>query len=164
MVAWRRPSQTTADARAYYDTLLRGYVELGVLWQAHACRAGVVWLAPEDSARLADKRRTERREAAPEHATGAAPRSELWDWLDARLPSEPVWFLELIAVAPEAQGQGWGGALVEHGLDRARAARCPAFLETSRASNVPFYESHGFRVVDHGLPPGDGPPVWFMQA
>jgi hypothetical protein len=34
-----------------------------------------------------------------------------------------------------------------HGLQRARADGCPAFLETGNASNVPFYESLGFQVV-----------------
>ena len=88
----------------------------------------------------------------------------LWDWLDARLPQRPVWFLDIIAVAPESQRQGLGSDLITHGLVRARAAHCPAFLETSLESNVTFYESHGFQIVDEGSPPGGGPVIWFMQA
>ena len=52
------------------------------------------------------------------------------------------------AVAPESQRQGLGSGLITPGLVRARAAHCPAFLETSLESNVTFYESHGFQIVD----------------
>jgi predicted N-acetyltransferase YhbS len=63
-----------------------------------------------------------------------------------------------------AQGRGLGRALVRHGLARARADGCPAFLETGTPRNVPFYESFGFQVVGEQQAPDGGPAIWFMQT
>lgn len=69
-----------------------------------------------------------------------------------------------MAVAPAAQGQGLGRALVTHGLDQARAEGSTAFLETGTPRNVPFYQSLGFQVVDQQQAPDGGPVIWFMQT
>jgi len=164
MTVWRRPTATHDDLRVYYGALIGECVGLGVMWKSHGCRAGAAWLGPEGISRRNAQRRARRRGVEPRPAGTTATDSVLWDWLDARLPQRPFWFLDSIAVAPEAQRQGLGSALVAHGLVRARAAHCLAFLETSLASNVNFYESHGFQIVDEGVPPGGGPVIWFMQA
>jgi ribosomal protein S18 acetylase RimI-like enzyme len=51
-----------------------------------------------------------------------------------RVPSEPVWFLDMIGVAASARGAGVGGALIRIGLERARADGVPAWLETGTPS------------------------------
>jgi hypothetical protein len=38
----------------------------------------------------------------------------------------------------------------------------PAYLETAKDINVPFYEKHGFKIVDETDLP-DGPKVWLMK-
>ena len=65
---------------------------------------------------------------------------------DAVFPSEPCWYLGLLAVAPVAQGRGIGGTLLRAGLDRADRDGTGAFLETGTEANIRFYERHGFRV------------------
>ena len=54
--------------------------------------------------------------------------------------------------------------LVMHGLQRARADGCPAFLETGNPDNVAFYQSLGLQVVDEQQAPDGGPMIWFMQT
>jgi predicted GNAT family N-acyltransferase len=44
---------------------------------------------------------------------------------------------------------------------RCDAERVPAYLESSKPANVPFYERHGFRVVGE-LAIEHGPPIWRM--
>jgi GNAT superfamily N-acetyltransferase len=95
---------------------------------------------------------------------GGVRYATFWDWLGAHLPGEPCWFLDLVAVAPTAQGRGLGRRLVMHGLDLARADGFPAFLETSTPRNVPFYQSLGFQIVDEQRAPDGGPMIWFMQT
>jgi ribosomal protein S18 acetylase RimI-like enzyme len=70
----------------------------------------------------------------------------------------------MVAVAPAAQGRGLGRILVRHGVERARADGCPAFLETGNPRNVPLYQSLGFQIVDEQRAPDGGPTIWFMQT
>jgi GNAT superfamily N-acetyltransferase len=92
---------------------------------------------------------------------GGARYERLWTWVEARIPDD-VWYLDLIAVDPVHQGRGVGSALLRFGLGR--AAGTDAFLETAVPDNVPYHERFGFRVVEHGRPVDDCPPIWFMRT
>ncbi|GCD95996.1 GNAT family N-acetyltransferase [Embleya hyalina] len=78
-------------------------------------------------------------------------------------PTEPGWFLETVATAPEAQGRGLGRAVLEPGIEEAERADFPAFLETSSEANVRFYERLGFEVTADVRLPDDGPRTWCMR-
>ena len=67
---------------------------------------------------------------------------------EKRRPQEDHWYLELLAVRPDRQGQGVGSALLGATLPEVDAAGLPAFLVTSNARNVPLYERFGFVVGD----------------
>lgn len=78
-------------------------------------------------------------------------------------PREPHWYLAVLGTDPPAQGAGLGGALLRSRLDRCDAEGVPAYLESSKERNVPFYERFGFRVTRKLTPPGRGcPPIWLM--
>ena len=62
-------------------------------------------------------------------------------------PTDPHWFLPLIAVDVVHQGQGLGGMLMKHALQRCDADGTPAYLESSNPTNITLYERHGFEVV-----------------
>jgi len=68
----------------------------------------------------------------------------------------------LIGADPAAQGQGQGAALLRSGLAKADAAGLPAYLESSKAANLPFYEHFGFTVREEVQPPENGPTLWAM--
>lgn len=76
-------------------------------------------------------------------------------------PTYPHWYLPWLAVAPELQGRGFGGRLLEHGLEIVDADGLPAFLETPNPRTVPLYERHGFAVVATPRA-GDCPPMTSM--
>ncbi|GAA2238677.1 GNAT family N-acetyltransferase [Streptomyces amakusaensis] len=77
-------------------------------------------------------------------------------------PSEPHWFLAVVGADPAAQGQGHGAALLRSGLAKADAAGLPAYLESSKEANLPFYEHFGFTVRERMTLPGGGPELWGM--
>ncbi|WP_026414594.1 GNAT family N-acetyltransferase [Actinomadura oligospora] len=83
--------------------------------------------------------------------------------VESHHPKEPHWYLAFLGTDPKAQGHGLGTTLMRSRLERCDEARTPAYLESSKESNVPYYEKFGFRVTRELRLPGDGaPPVWLM--
>jgi GNAT superfamily N-acetyltransferase len=62
-------------------------------------------------------------------------------------PTEPHWYLPLIGVDPSRQGEGLGAELMRPVLATCDRDGLPAYLESSNARNVPFYERLGFEVL-----------------
>ena len=60
--------------------------------------------------------------------------------------------LQVLGTEPAEQGKGVGSKLIEYGIARATAAGKPCYLESSNPKNVPFYERHGFKVVERYYP------------
>jgi ribosomal protein S18 acetylase RimI-like enzyme len=82
--------------------------------------------------------------------------------LASKTPAQPHFYLHAIATVPQRQGKGVGGQLMAAGLARADAEAMPAYLESSKESNVPFYRRFGFEVIDVARPPLGCPPMWLM--
>jgi len=76
-------------------------------------------------------------------------------------PREPHWYLAVLGTDPRHQGRGVGSALLAPILARCDADRVSAYLESSKRTNVPFYERHGFRVIGELAIEG-GPVIWRM--
>jgi GNAT superfamily N-acetyltransferase len=77
-------------------------------------------------------------------------------------PAEPHWYLEILGTEPAEQGKGIGGALMAPILERCDDEGLPAYLESSKERNVPYYERHGFRVTGELDLPKGGPRLWQM--
>jgi ribosomal protein S18 acetylase RimI-like enzyme len=73
-------------------------------------------------------------------------------------PREPHWYLPQIGVEPNAQGKGFGAALMRHALARCDQERALAYLEASKPENIPFYQRYGFEVIGE-IRIGAAPPV-----
>jgi GNAT superfamily N-acetyltransferase len=61
--------------------------------------------------------------------------------------TEPHWYLPLIGVDPAHQGRGHGRGLMQSALDACDRDGLPAYLESSNARNISFYERLGFEVL-----------------
>jgi GNAT superfamily N-acetyltransferase len=88
--------------------------------------------------------------------------------MEEMAPSEPHWYLDLLAVEPVRQGGGLGAAVLAPGLARADADGLPCALETGRPATLRFYERLGFAVteevvVDGGTGAAPGPTLWGMS-
>lgn len=77
-------------------------------------------------------------------------------------PTEPHWYLEGLGTDPPHQRRGVGAALMAPILERCDRERLPAYLETQKERNVPYYRHHGFEVRDEMDLPGGGPHLWLM--
>ncbi|WP_369201027.1 GNAT family N-acetyltransferase [Streptomyces sp. PU-14G] len=135
---------------------------VGRVWVADDGDAVAVWTMPES-------RGTEAAfaEIGPRLAELAGSRlaahEEMERLLRPHRPTEPVWFLATVGVTPGRQGQGLGSAVVRPGVEAAREAGVPAYLETSDERNLPFYKRLGFTVeAEVSLP--DGPRTWCLTS
>ena len=72
------------------------------------------------------------------------------------------WYLNVLGVDPERQGQGFGGRLIAPTLEQADRDRLPCYVETGKEINVTFYQKHGFEVLREGNLPLGGPRWWTM--
>lgn len=76
-------------------------------------------------------------------------------------PREPHWYLAILGTDPDHQGSGIGSALIQPILKHCDETSSPAYLESSKESNIPFYQRHGFEVT-RDLPVASGPTLWAM--
>jgi len=87
--------------------------------------------------------------------------THLFGLLARHHPHEPHWYLPVLGTDPAHQGRGFGSALLAPVLARADAEGLPAYLESSKAKNIPFYQRHGFEVLCT-LKVEGGPEIWPM--
>ncbi|HVE95007.1 MAG TPA: GNAT family N-acetyltransferase [Acidimicrobiales bacterium] len=77
-------------------------------------------------------------------------------------PREPHYYLAVLGTEPAMQGKGVGSALLAPVLGRCDTEGVPAYLESSKETNLAFYARHGFVESDPVTLPGGGPNVWPM--
>lgn len=71
-------------------------------------------------------------------------------------------YLATLGVAPDRQGEGLGSRLLAPVLEICDSDGIPAYLESSKHSNLAFYARHGFRVTAELRLPGGGPVIYPM--
>lgn len=147
--------------RFFRIQLRRNYLGRGEVWVEGALRGAALWMPP----------RSEPPSALTELAMhlgllsvfgsriGAARR--LARLLADRHPRAAHYYLGTLGTEPAHQRQGIATALLAPVLARCDAERLPAYLESSRAENVRYYEARGFAVVDD-VAIADGPHLWLM--
>ena len=82
--------------------------------------------------------------------------------IEKRHPTEPHWYLGVLGTEPEHQGKGFGGALMRPILQRCDHEGIGAYLESSKESNVPYYQRFGFEITHEVALPKGGPTAWLM--
>ena len=73
----------------------------------------------------------------------------------------PHYYLAILGTDPQKQGKGFASAMLAPVLARCDEEGMPAYLESSKHSNISFYERHGF-VLNEELQLPNGPPIWPM--
>ncbi len=161
--AWMLPDDDTRlnVLRRLFILQSRGAVPVGHCFTDASCSVGAFWLAP--NAPVADPR---------EIPDNGPLRDLLGRGLDrlkvamvamrAAHPSAPHWYLEGLGTDPPAQGRGLAVAALAPVLTRCDVDGMPAYLESTKESNVGFYERRGFEVQEIIDVPDGGPRLWAM--
>jgi ribosomal protein S18 acetylase RimI-like enzyme len=77
-------------------------------------------------------------------------------------PEEPHWYLAVIGSDVTVRGKGYGQVLMRSRLNRVDAEHAPAYLESSKPENIPYYQRFGFEVTGQIALPDGGPTLWPM--
>ena len=83
------------------------------------------------------------------------------DRIEKQHPKKNHWYLQTLGTDPDKQGKGFGGAVTRHQLAIADAQGVPCYLESSKDTNIPIYQSLGFNVTGEIKIP-NGPTLWPM--
>jgi GNAT superfamily N-acetyltransferase len=153
----------------FMGSLLADARPFGEVWVARADRAiaGVaVWLPPGAFPRGARREVAAYvREMPSVHRLGrrlpAALRLQSLLERKHHEVAEPHWYLSLLGTDPSLQRRGVGTALLGPVLARSAEQGLPAYLETQKEANVPWYRRHGFELVEQVQARGC-PPMWTM--
>jgi GNAT superfamily N-acetyltransferase len=157
------PGDATRRARlaSFQRMMLRAQMAQGEVWTVDGAVAGAMW-GPPRGWQLA--RRTQLRmlprmlwlTGSRAGVAGAAVKE-----IEHHHPKDVHWYLAVLGTEPAMQGRGLGSALLQPVLERADRDDVPAYLESSKATNIPFYARHGFEVTGEIRIP-DGPSLWPM--
>jgi len=146
-----------------FSVLLRGhYLPLGTVWTTPGSTGAALW-APPGHAIIATTTIL-RHSPGMLHALGRHTVRALraLGHVDRQHPKQPHWYLGVLGTRVADQGKGIGSALMGPVLDRCDESGVPAYLESSKHSNIAFYRRHGFEVTGEIQLPLGGPPVWPM--
>jgi GNAT superfamily N-acetyltransferase len=159
---FRRDRGRRSRLVSFYRIVLDMMSEHGAVYTDRRVRGAAVWRAPSPPpvASLKATREGLRMLATLRSATGRA--LALDQIVSQARPVEPHWYLAILGTEPSEQGRGIGSALLAPVLARCDDERMLAYLESSKAENLPFYERHGFRVAEELRVPG-GPTLWAMS-
>ncbi len=164
MMRWPLGAQEdpVAQCTRCFSYFLEEALDLGFVTATADTRAAAVWVPPNAAEGWEGHPWNQPRIRALTD-DGGRRYDRFWDWIYSHDPKEKLWQLDSIAVEPRRQGKGLGRALIEAGLERARADRVGAFLSTGTRRNVDIYGSRGFQVVEDTDAPDGGPHIWFMR-
>ena len=166
MLRWPLPTDATVeDVTMNFAIVLDAYSSLDAVWVTEDLGARPCGFRPQLPQRFLEIEGPTRELIHPLTDDGGARYDVFWDWLGGHVPDDPCWFLDIVAVDAAARGRGYGGRLIEHGLDtRARARACPPSSRRASRRTWRLYERFGFRVIEQADAPAGGPTIWFMRA
>jgi N-acetylglutamate synthase-like GNAT family acetyltransferase len=146
----------------YFSILLRtAFLPTGEVWTDAGTRGGAMWTPPS-------QRRPSMRDLlrfaplVPVLGRRLPAAISTMQAVERHHPRTPHWYLAVLGTDPPRQRCGVGSSLLEPVLARCDTEGLPAYLESSKERNVPFYARHGFEVTKTIELPGGGPPLWLM--
>jgi ribosomal protein S18 acetylase RimI-like enzyme len=74
----------------------------------------------------------------------------------------PHWYLELLAVDPKYQGQGFARMLLKPFLKHLDKKKLPIWLVTTTKRNLGFFEKFDFSILEEIIIPNTNIVSWFM--
>ncbi len=145
----------------FFSVTIRHHIHLGGAWASEGNGAGALWAPPNAWRTKPLEIMGLLRPSIRLFGTRTPTALSVLSSMEKKHPREPHWYLAVLGTDPQHQGKGHGSAVLQPVLDRCDLEGVPAYLESSKEANVPFYERHGFQVTGtHDFP--KGPRIWLM--
>jgi ribosomal protein S18 acetylase RimI-like enzyme len=159
----RNPTRREAGLRAYFRTQMKAdYIPFGGCYTTEGYTGSAIWAPAGKPLLTGATGLLTMLPVLPYVARNLTTTVRMLALIEGKHPHQPHWYLASLGTAVDRQGQGVGSALMRPVLDHCDAEGLPAYLESSKERNVPFYRRHGFEVVEEVALPGDGPSIWTM--
>ena len=125
IVRWPLPNlpDVRDRIRQVFASIYLGIADDGVIWEAGDAEGFAVWIPAGAADDMFESDASVQRSLAPLTADDGERYRVLWDWIEARVPSD-VWYLDAIGVAPSRQGQGIGGGRLGYHATHHYRRRC----------------------------------------
>ena len=148
--------------RFFKFQLTRTYLPRGLAYTTEDCRSVALWLPPKARAAggVRDLVGQLRLLFILGRRVGAA--LQVVQLVEARHPRAPHYYLGGLGTDPDWQGKGLGSAVLGPVLERCDREGMPAYLESSKESNISFYRRHGFQVTGEVSLPEGSVRLWLM--
>ncbi|MEW5957138.1 MAG: GNAT family N-acetyltransferase [Chloroflexota bacterium] len=151
----------------YFDYSMKEGQKYGELYIPEGGSFGAsVWSKPTDGT-LAKQIFREKKTFIRQHLGEASLRkyTDIIEFMSARakeIVPYGSWYLSILGIAPQFQGQGLGGTLVKPILDKADTLGVPSYLETFTPRNKNFYKRLGYQEASFFVEPVTGSEYWIM--
>jgi ribosomal protein S18 acetylase RimI-like enzyme len=157
------PRRRARLLRRYYRVAIKHlFTPRGGAWATEDGGGGALWAPPGRWPLTGIEALRDGLALLPEIGLAGARRGkEIEAVMSRHHPEQPHYYLQTLAVDPAHQGRGYGSALLATMLERCDAEGVPAYLETQRESNIPFYRRFGFAEREP-ISAVDSPPLWPM--
>ena len=156
----RAPANRERQMTTFFATEMKRALKMGAVLTADDQPAGAIWMAPGQW-RMGNLQLLSFWPVMVSWRSALARSLRVLARMEKVHPTEPHWYLAVLGTAPDHQGKGLGSAMMTPILRRCDDEGLPAYLESSKESNVPFYVRHGFAVTERLDLPG-GLPLWLM--
>ena len=156
------PLPRAAQYQQFWALLADGAMRFDWVWLCEGDQATTVWLPPGCSELTPEQEAGFEAFARTLLGPGADRLLETVDRFAAARPSEPHFYLSLLATDPRHRGHGYGMDLLADNLTRIDAAGQAAYLESTNPVNLGRYRGVGFEVTGRFQLPDDGPSVTTM--
>jgi GNAT superfamily N-acetyltransferase len=170
---WMLPDAETRQARAgrFFATLVRtealGFGAVEVACLDGVIVGGAIWLPPGHWRPTVAVQLRSLPGYARAFGRGLGQATAVGQAMADAHPREPHWYLYAVGVDPDRQGSGVAGPLLRSRLTRCDQSGEPAYLESTKLTNVPLYQHFGFEPTGPMALPDGAPvitPMWRAPA
>jgi GNAT superfamily N-acetyltransferase len=141
---WPDPSEYLRIMPRFVNAFGGRAFEHGTAYVTPGVRAAALWLPPGIEPDQAEMDAIMEESLRPEISKDI---TAVINGMAEHHPSEPHWYLPLVAADPNWIGQGLGTLLMEHALRRCDEEGIAAYLESSNPRNISFYQRLGFKIT-----------------